>query len=319
MKVLRKLAIVATFAVVIGGIVPANAAEEANEQKAVLVTGASTGIGRNVAERLAENGYFVYAGARKQEDIDALNAIDNIMAVRLDVTVQDDIDAAVALIASEGRGLYGLVNNAGVASFGPLSQTQDSVLDFVFNVNVNGVVRVTRAFVPMLAEQQGSIVTIGSLEGLLSSPMLGVYSMSKLAIEAFTDTLASELAPAGVGVSIVVAGNYKSHIRETTANRTMAQMRAAGMDVPDEVRAQLQQLIALEQTMAEPDAVAETVIHALFSEDPKRRYMVVPVQQEAEITIRTAIEELVQLNEGHAFSYDRDQLVEMLDQALSAD
>ena len=79
----------------------------ADEQKAILVTGASTGIGRNIAETLAAEGYFVYAGARKQEDLDALNAIDNIMAVRLDVTVQEEIDAAVETIRAEGRGSTG--------------------------------------------------------------------------------------------------------------------------------------------------------------------------------------------------------------------
>ena len=77
----------------------------AGEQKAVLITGASTGIGRNMAERLAREGHFVYAGARKEKDLAELNAIDNVMAVQLDVTSQDDVDAAVVLITKEGRGL----------------------------------------------------------------------------------------------------------------------------------------------------------------------------------------------------------------------
>src|SRR5689334_10017116 len=84
--------------------------------KAVLVTGASTGIGRYTTERLAKAGYFVYAGARKDADLAALNAIPNVQAIRLDVTKQPDIDAAVAMVTKAGRGLYGLVNNAGVAS-----------------------------------------------------------------------------------------------------------------------------------------------------------------------------------------------------------
>lgn len=79
----------------------------AGEQKAVLITGASTGIGRNMAERLAQEGHFVYAGARKEKDLKELDAIDNIMAVRLDVTSQEDVDSAVALIVKEGRGLWG--------------------------------------------------------------------------------------------------------------------------------------------------------------------------------------------------------------------
>ena len=83
------------------------AGAEPREQKAVLITGATTGIGRVAAEQLASKGYFVYAGARKQADIDALNKIENVMAVRLDVTVQDEINAAVEQIRKEGRGLWG--------------------------------------------------------------------------------------------------------------------------------------------------------------------------------------------------------------------
>ncbi|MDJ0910822.1 MAG: SDR family oxidoreductase [Woeseiaceae bacterium] len=289
----------------------------ADEQKAILVTGASTGIGRNIAETLAAEGYFVYAGARKQEDLDALNAIDNIMAVRLDVTVQEEIDAAVETIRAEGRGLYGLVNNAGVATFGPLTQTPDSDLHFVFNVNVAGVLRTTRAFAPMILESQGRIVTTGSISGTLSSPMGGVYSMSKHAVEAFTDSLAGELGPQGVHVAVVEPGNYRSRIRETTVNRISANMEAAGIAVPEEQQQQMDAIVAAEQTMNEPDDVSAAVMHALFSDAPQRRYMVVPVQGEAEITIRKKIEELVQLNGDHQFSYSRDELVQMLDEALA--
>ncbi len=288
-----------------------------DEQRAILVTGASTGIGRNIAETLAAEGYFVYAGARKQEDLDALNAIDNIMAVRLDVTVQEEIDAAVETISAEGRGLYGLVNNAGVATFGPLTQTPDSDLQFVFDVNVAGVLRTTRAFAPMILESQGRIVTTGSISGTLSGPMAGVYSMSKHAVEAFTDSLAGELGPQGVHVAVVEPGNYRSRIRETTANRIEANMEAAGMDVPEEQRALLDAIVESEPTLNEPDDVSAAVMHALFADAPQRRYMVVPVQREAEITIRKKIEELVQLNGDHQFSYSRDELVQMIDEAMA--
>ncbi len=289
----------------------------ADEQKAILVTGASTGIGRNIAETLAADGYFVYAGARKQEDLDALNAIENVMAVRLDVTVQEEIDAAVETISAEGRGLYGLVNNAGVATFGPLTQTPDSDLHFVFNVNVAGVLRTTRAFAPMILESQGRIVTTGSISGTLSSPMAGVYSMSKHAVEAFTDSLAGELGPQGVHVAVVEPGNYRSRIRETTVNRITANMEAAGVEMAEGQQEQMQAIVEREQTMDEPDDVSAAVMHALFSETPQRRYMVVPVQEEAEITIRKKIEELVQLNGDHQFSYTRDELVQMLDEAMA--
>src|ERR1700730_8206196 len=98
---------------------------EANGKKAVLVTGASTGIGRKITERLAKEGYFVYAGARKEQDLRDLNAIPNVHSLPLDVTSADDIAAAVNSVTRAGRGLYALVNNAGVGIGGPLTETKE--------------------------------------------------------------------------------------------------------------------------------------------------------------------------------------------------
>ncbi|MDX1507388.1 MAG: SDR family oxidoreductase [Woeseiaceae bacterium] len=315
--IVRLAAALAAASLITLALSPAASADNHETRKAVLVTGASTGIGRNIAETLAENGFFVYAGARKDNDMESLNAIDNVMAVRLDVTKQDDIDAAVKLIESEGRGLYGLVNNAGVAVFGGGSQLSDSDLQWVFDVNVYGVARVTRAFAPMIIESEGRITTTGSISGILSSPTLAAYSMSKHAVEAFTDSLAAELGPAGVAVSVVEPGNYKSRIRRTTVSRTREQLEAAGVDIDEQTDERMQQIAEGETSLKEPDDVSAAVMHFMTSEKPMRRYMVVPVQEEQAITIRKAIEELVQLNAWGPYRYDRDELVAMLDEALN--
>lgn len=109
-------------------------ADTRTDQKAVLITGASSGLGRVMAETLAANGYFVYAGARKDKDLEELNAIENIQGVRLDVNKQDQIDAAVKTITKAGRGLYGLINNAGVVVAQPLIEIEEQ--DFYFQMNV---------------------------------------------------------------------------------------------------------------------------------------------------------------------------------------
>ena len=124
---------------------PAAAADD----RAILITGASTGIGRHLAESLASKGFHVYAGARKDEDLAALNAIDNITAVRLDVTKQDQIDAAVDMVRKSGTGLYALVNNAGVGGGGRVLETEVEDQNFIYAVNVEGVFRTTKAFAPM--------------------------------------------------------------------------------------------------------------------------------------------------------------------------
>jgi NAD(P)-dependent dehydrogenase (short-subunit alcohol dehydrogenase family) len=172
-------------------------------QRAILVTGASTGIGRKITERLAAHGYFVYAGARKDTDLVALNTISGVRAIRLDVTHTDEIDAAVKTIALDGRGLYGLVNNAGISSSGSLVEMPPEEFDLTMRVNVYGPYLVTRAVGPLVIASKGRIVNIGSIRGIVSDSDLGAYQMSKHAIESFTDVLAKELAPVGVNVSLI--------------------------------------------------------------------------------------------------------------------
>jgi NAD(P)-dependent dehydrogenase (short-subunit alcohol dehydrogenase family) len=292
------------------------ARQESGEQKAVLITGASTGIGRNMAETLAAEGYFVYAGARKQADIDELSAIENIQGIRLDVTVQDEIDAAVEHVRSEGRGLYGLVNNAGVGVIWPLIEIDEEDMQFQMDVNVFGPYRVTKAFAPMIIESKGRITTTGSISGILSGLMFGPYSMSKHAIEAFTDSLAREMQKFDVHVSVIEPGNYKSSIVDSLKRR----MDSRGFSAKDslyeeEINRMLAGLDSIEEDK-EPDEVSAALLDFLGDDKPKRRYMVVPVERQAEITIRKAIEELVQLNERHQYSYSRENLVAMLDEAL---
>ena len=112
--------------------------QPATALKAVLVTGASSGIGRKITERLAADGYFVYAGARKDDDLKALAAIRNVQPVRLDVTKASDIEAAVVTITRGGRGLYGLVNNAGIATSGSLAEMKLEEFDLLMAVSGDG-------------------------------------------------------------------------------------------------------------------------------------------------------------------------------------
>ena len=281
----------------------------AAEDKAVLVTGASSGIGRRIAEDLVSRGYYVYAGARKAEDLAELDAIDNMEGVRLDVTVQDDIDAAVAQVTAGGRGLYGLVNNAGVAVMGDATKMTEDDLHFTMNVNVYGPYRITRAFAPLIIQSKGRVTTIGSISGILSGRSLASYSMSKHAIEAYTDALAGEMSDHDVEVSVIEPGNYQSRIRF----KVLEQARARGAD--DEEIARLERWANAEH--ADPLDVAHAVHDALFAEQPKRRYMVVPNEGEADITIRKIIQEMVELNHDQPYTYSRDALITMLDDALA--
>ena len=300
-------------------VAPGNVhADEGDGQKAILITGASTGIGRNMAETLAAAGHFVYAGARKQADLDALSAIENIQGIRLDVTVQEEIDAAVETIRNEGRGLYGLVNNAGVSVSGPLIEIDEDDMQFQMDVNLFGPYRVTKAFAPLIIESKGRITTTGSISGILSGVLYGPYSMSKHAMEAFTDSLAVEMAKFDVQVSVIEPGNYNSAIVGTKLRRMAERGHSAeGSLFVDEIEVLLGRP-ADRSIYKEPDEVSAALMHAMFDANPKRRYMVVPNEREAEVTIRQMITELVQLNEDQEYTYDRDALVKMLDEALAA-
>jgi NAD(P)-dependent dehydrogenase (short-subunit alcohol dehydrogenase family) len=287
------------------------------QQKAILITGASTGIGRSMAETLATEGFFVYAGARKQSDLDELSAIDNIMGIRLDVTVQKEIDAAVETITAEGRGLFGLVNNAGVAVVGPLIETDEEDMQFQMDVNLFGPYRVTKAFAPLIIESKGRITTTGSISGILSGPLLGAYSISKHGVEAFTDALAREMQKFDVHVSVIEPGDYNSAIIATLKSRIEARGQSTAGSLYEQEMQRM--LVGLDSVYDDkkPDEVSAALLEFLTDDKPKRRYMVVPNQRQAEVTIRKAIEELVQLNERHEYSYDREALIAMLDEALN--
>jgi len=290
----------------------------AGDQKSVLITGASTGIGRNLTETLAENGYHVYAGARKDKDLAELDAIDNVTAIKLDVTKQDQVDAAARMIRESGTGLYALVNNAGVGGGGAVIDTPVENQSFVYAVNVEGVYRVTQAFAPLVIESGGRIVTTGSIAGTISaSPGFSAYSGSKHWIEAFTDSFATEMAPHGVAVSVIEPGNYKSNIRRSSVARAQELAQAAGGEMTEEMQKAYEATAARELSYKEPDEVSEAFMHALFDDQPLRRYVVVPNEGEQARTINTKINELVQLNQWGPYSYSRDELVEMLDAALA--
>lgn len=285
-------------------------------RKAVLVTGASSGIGRKVAELLASREFFVYATARKPEDLAALDKIPNVKAIRLDVTKPDEIAAAVETVRREGRGLYGLVNNAGGAIVGPLIEHEEAEMVWQFDVNVYGPWRLVKAFAPLLIESKGRINNISSVSGVLTGPMLGAYSMSKHALEAFTDGLAAELARFNVRVSAVEPGNYRSEAGRAALGRLGdVEARAARSRYPEEIRGLGRNMSNYDQ-YAEPVDVAEAVHHALSAEQPKSRYLVTTSPVGMQRVSQKSLEELVELNRSHRFTIPRDSLVTLLDAAL---
>lgn len=290
-------------------------ADNHGAQKAVLVTGASSGIGLKITEKLADNGFYVYATARKDADLERLDVMDNVSSVQLDVTMQEQIDAALVFIKEQGRGLYGVVNNAGVGAISPLTTGPESDMDFVFDVNVYGPYRINKAFMPLLDKSDGRTTTIGSISGFTGTS--GIYSMSKFAVEAYTDSLAREIDGNGVHVSIVEPGGFKSKIRANRATRALALADKGEIELTAKQRQQYEKAVAMNSSMKEPDEVAEAVYKLLTVENPKRRYMVTPNERQAQRTIEAALRRVVQLNYDQPYAYNREGLIAVLDELMA--
>ena len=209
----------------------------ADAQKAVLITGASTGIGRNAAERLAKAGYFVYAGARKDADIEELNKIDNIMAVRLDVTKQDQVDAAVALIEKQGRGLWGVVNNAGVTADGLFLMMSLDNWKKVVDTTLDGFFHVTRPVIEkMIRQRRGCVVSIASVSGLMGNRGQTNYSAAKAGLIGASRSLAAEVARLGIRVNVVAPGLIQTDmIKDLPLTNIKAIIPMARVGKPEEV------------------------------------------------------------------------------------
>jgi NAD(P)-dependent dehydrogenase (short-subunit alcohol dehydrogenase family) len=246
---------------------------------AVLVTGASTGIGYATAELLAQSGFVVFAGVRKPEDAERLHTVhERIRAVRLDVERSDEIAQTMASIERSNLPLHAIVNNAGVALAGPLEYLPLDEFKRQFEINVFGAVAVTQASLPLLRREKGRIVFISSVSGQIAPPFLGPYAASKFALEALADSLRMELSPFGIAVSVIQPGNVRTPIwrkgreeRDLLAARMPAQaMDHYGAAIEGLVRATEHE----ERTGIDASIVARSVLTAITSPNPRARYAV---------------------------------------------
>lgn len=197
--------------------------------KHALVTGASTGIGKAVALRLAHRGWVVFAGVRTTADGERVAAESRdrrdpglVIPTRLDVTQADQIAESFRMVSGRTPTLHALVNNAGIPVVGPVEAVPLDRWRTQFEVNLFGQIAVTQAALPLLRAAKGRIVLVSSIAGLVGQPFLSPYSASKHALEAVGDALRLELAPDGIGVTIVEPGAIKTPIWRRGEENTKA-------------------------------------------------------------------------------------------------
>ncbi len=254
--------------------------EKQSSLPAIVITGASSGIGRACALELDRRGFRVFAGVRSEEAAKNLQAeaSPRLTPLQIDVTQQDSIAAAAELVAHAvgENGLAGLVNNAGIAAPGPVELVPIEAWRQQLEINVLGVVAVTQAFLPFLRKARGRIVNISSVSGAISSPYLGAYCASKFAVEAIADALRLEVCRWGIQVSNVEPGPIDTHIWKKSEDMTQSligQVPAERFSFYEAEIAKVRDVVARTAASAAPvETVVRAVVHALTAPRPKTRY-----------------------------------------------
>ena len=250
--------------------------------RAIVITGASTGIGAACALHLDRLGFIVFAGVRKPEDGQALQKTtsDRLVPILVDVTDQPSIQRSLAIVSERcgSNGLYGLVNNAGIAVPAPLEAIPLPDFRRQLDVNVIGQLAVTQAFLPLIRQARGRIVNMGSIAGRSTIPMMGAYSASKFALEAMTDALRLEVQPWGIQVSIIEPGAITTPIWTKSAEDAAGREAVMGTDLRrlyEPTVAAVRKVVDEAAKRAIPaDVVAKAVEQALTVPVPKTRYLV---------------------------------------------
>lgn len=245
--------------------------------KAVVVSGVSSGIGEGAARELCRRGYKVYGTARRAEDGERLQKElgDAFTPLHLDVTDAAAVAAAASQVRQDlgGAGLFGLINNAGIADPGPLTAISPDSLRRHFEVNVVGVLHMVQAFLPLLraasGERPGRIINISSIAGRLAYPFMGAYAASKHALEALSDSLRRELLIYGVDVVVIQPGTIGTPILDKAAHLASSfsdsdyQPTLRFLDMSNDKR------------MAMPVAVVtRRIVDALTLDRPRTRYVI---------------------------------------------
>ena len=182
-------------------------------EKYVLITGASSGLGKETAQKLAKEGYKIFAGVRKQEDKESLEGLNsNITAVFLDVTSDESVNKAFETISALTDKLYALVNNAGIALAGPVEYIPVDILKQQFDVNVFGAIRVAQKFLPLMKNQEAKIVNISSMASYGIFPFISPYCVSKRSLDMFFNSLLLECKMPDLKVISIKPGTVRTPI-----------------------------------------------------------------------------------------------------------
>ncbi|RFB81522.1 oxidoreductase [Methylovirgula sp. 4M-Z18] len=239
------------------------------KQNAVwLITGCSTGLGRALARQVLKSGYRVVLSARDPATLDDIVSEfgDTAHAVELDVTKPDQVKTAVAAAEARFGGIDVLVNNAGYGYIGAIEEGEDADVRAMFETNIFGTWNMIRAALPGMRERgHGHIVNLSSVGGLTTFPGVGFYHMSKFAVEALSETLAKEVAPFGIGVTVVEPGAFRTEFRGRSMKQSGIRLPAYA-DTTGKVRDNL--IAGHGKQQGNPELAAKAIVTALEADQP---------------------------------------------------
>lgn len=250
--------------------------------KAILVTGASRGIGRAIALNLDKKGFLVLAGVRENKDAIALqeSASERLIPLILDITSDESLQAAFLKVQEtvQHQGLYGLVNNAGILISAPIETLNLEMLRQQLEVNVIAQVAVTQTFLPLLHMAKGRIINMSSISGILAVPFLGAYCASKFALEAISDSMRMELKPFGIHVASIEPSFVKTKIWQAALERKNLIRPNVQPDIIHYYTQSMEKMgnTALQATgsASSPEKIAHVVTKAFITNSPKSHYCV---------------------------------------------
>ena len=194
-------------------------------EKVWLITGCSTGFGRELAKEVLAKGYKVAVASRKTSDIDDIVAAypNSSIAIQLDVTNESEIKSSVAQTMAHFGQIDVLVNNAGIGYFGSIEESEDAEVRKMFEINVFGLAKMTQEVLPHMRKQRsGHILNIASIAGLRSFPGVGFYNATKYAVDGFSEALAKEVGPLGIKVTIIAPSGFRTDWAGRSANESPA-------------------------------------------------------------------------------------------------
>ena len=251
-----------------------------NDQKVVLVTGASSGIGKCCAEYLCNKGYRVYGTSRKADSFDSkqrpLN-INSIQMIRMDVTDGSSVKQAIEHILDRESRIDALVNNAGIAIIGSLEDTTIEEAKLQLETNFFGALRVCRAVLPTMRKQQsGYIINISSIGGLIALPFQSAYSASKFALEGAMEALRLEVSPFGIQVVLIEPGDFKTKITRHRQKTAKSNINSVYFETFENV---LQAVESGELNGPTPEVIAELTYKVINLNLPRIRYTVGTISQ----------------------------------------